>query len=44
MGLPEHYYSPQRRPVKLLIGGMLVGFGTRCADGCTSGHTHYGPV
>ena len=25
--------------VKLFIGGLLVGFGTRYADGCTSGHT-----
>ena len=22
----------------LIIGGLLVGFGTRYADGCTSGH------
>jgi uncharacterized membrane protein YedE/YeeE len=22
----------------LLVGGFLVGFGTRWADGCTSGH------
>jgi uncharacterized membrane protein YedE/YeeE len=25
-------------PVLLLVGGMLVGFGTRMAGGCTSGH------
>lgn len=25
--------------LSLFIGGMLVGFGTRWADGCTSGHT-----
>lgn len=25
--------------VGLFIGGILVGFGTRWADGCTSGHT-----
>ena len=24
--------------VQLFIGGLLVGFGTRYADGCTSGH------
>jgi uncharacterized membrane protein YedE/YeeE len=23
----------------LFVGGVLVGFGTRYADGCTSGHT-----
>lgn len=39
--LPEHYYSLSGA-VKLLIGGMLVGFGTRYADGCTSGHTIMG--
>lgn len=25
--------------VMMIIGGFLVGFGTRYADGCTSGHT-----
>ncbi len=25
--------------IKLFLGGLLVGFGTRYADGCTSGHT-----
>jgi uncharacterized membrane protein YedE/YeeE len=25
-------------PVVLLLGGVLVGFGTRMASGCTSGH------
>ena len=24
--------------VALLVGGLLVGFGTRWANGCTSGH------
>ena len=24
--------------VMVLVGGFLVGFGTRYADGCTSGH------
>ncbi len=28
--------------IKLAIGGVLVGFGTRYADGCTSGHTIMG--
>jgi uncharacterized protein len=26
----------------LVIGGILIGFGTRYADGCTSGHTIMG--
>ena len=26
----------------LLVGGFLVGFGTRYADGCTSGHAIMG--
>lgn len=25
--------------IRLLVGGVLVGFGTRYAGGCTSGHT-----
>ena len=25
--------------LKLLVGGMLIGFGTRYAGGCTSGHS-----
>jgi len=36
--LPEQYYSPSGY-IQLLIGGILVGFGTRYANGCTSGHT-----
>ena len=36
--LPEEYYSPAEY-LQLLIGGILVGFGTRYANGCTSGHT-----
>lgn len=36
--LPPEYYSLQGA-IRLLIGGMLVGFGTRYANGCTSGHT-----
>ena len=27
-----------------VIGGLLVGFGTRYAGGCTSGHAHHGPL
>ena len=25
--------------LKLLVGGFLIGFGTRYAGGCTSGHS-----
>lgn len=39
--LPEHYHSASG-VAKLLIGGILVGFGTRYANGCTSGHTIMG--
>lgn len=35
--LPEHYYSVSGY-IELFIGGILVGFGTRYANGCTSGH------
>lgn len=36
--LPESYFSLSGI-VRLLIGGVLVGFGTRYANGCTSGHS-----
>jgi uncharacterized membrane protein YedE/YeeE len=36
--LPSHYYT-ESGILKLLFGGVLVGFGTRYADGCTSGHS-----
>ncbi|MBX3012682.1 MAG: YeeE/YedE family protein [Caldilineaceae bacterium] len=39
--LPDSYYSASG-VIKLLVGGVLVGFGTRYADGCTSGHTIMG--
>lgn len=35
--LPEKYYSVFGM-VQIFFGGLLVGFGTRYADGCTSGH------
>ncbi len=35
--LPE-FYASFGGAVRLLIGGMLIGFGTRYAGGCTSGH------
>ncbi|MCA9936374.1 MAG: YeeE/YedE family protein [Ardenticatenaceae bacterium] len=39
--LPDDYYS-LGGVIKLIIGGVLVGFGTRYANGCTSGHTIMG--
>lgn len=39
--LPDSYYTPLGF-VMLAIGGFLVGFGTRYASGCTSGHTIMG--
>ncbi len=36
--LPVDYYSLSGI-IKLFIGGILVGFGTRYANGCTSGHS-----
>ena len=34
---PEFYRSPKAISI-LLIGGFLIGFGSRYAGGCTSGH------
>jgi len=31
-------FTPQSNTVMTLIGGLLVGFGTRMGSGCTSGH------
>lgn len=39
--LPDSYFSLQG-VLFLAIGGIFVGFGTRYADGCTSGHTIMG--
>ena len=36
--LPETFSSPAGA-IKLLVGGFLIGFGTRYAGGCTSGHS-----
>jgi uncharacterized membrane protein YedE/YeeE len=36
--LPEAFSSPAGA-IKLLFGGFLIGFGTRYAGGCTSGHS-----
>ena len=35
--LPQKYYNIEGF-ITLFIGGILVGFGTRYANGCTSGH------
>ena len=41
--LPEAFASNVTTPVGLLVGsGLLVGFGTRLAGGCTSGHGIFG--
>ena len=39
--LPDSYYS-WGGLLRLALGGLLVGFGVRYADGCTSGHTIMG--
>lgn len=39
--LPAQYHSVSGA-IRLLIGGFLVGFGTRYAGGCTSGHAMTG--
>ena len=36
--LPDQYYS-LKGLILLFAGGFLVGFGTRYANGCTSGHS-----
>jgi uncharacterized protein len=33
-----HIFMTEVAPWRLLIGGLLVGYGTRMARGCTSGH------
>ncbi|WP_008316473.1 YeeE/YedE family protein [Leptolyngbya sp. PCC 6406] len=43
-GLYEYLLAPQPTPVSqfapvaMVLGGFLVGFGTRMGNGCTSGH------
>ena len=39
--LPEQYHTV-KGIAKLFAGGLLVGFGTRYANGCTSGHSIFG--
>lgn len=36
--LPESF-ATTTGAIKLLVGGFLIGFGTRYAGGCTSGHS-----
>ncbi len=38
---PENHHSVSGA-AKLLLGGFLVGFGSRYAEGCTSGHAIFG--
>jgi uncharacterized membrane protein YedE/YeeE len=35
---PAAIGSPMRSPLTVIIAGLLVGFGTRLGNGCTSGH------
>lgn len=35
---PEGFWSTSVQWWRLIIGGFLVGFGTRLSSGCTSGH------
>ena len=37
--LPPELFSGVGGFIRLAVGGLLVGFGTRYAGGCTSGHT-----
>ena len=39
--LPDHYQN-WSGGLKHFAGGLLIGFGTRYADGCTSGHSIMG--
>ena len=39
--LPDHYRQ-WSGGLRLFIGGLFVGFGTRYADGCISGHSIMG--
>lgn len=38
---PDHYYT-LGGVLLLFVGGILIGFGARYADGCTSGHAIMG--
>jgi uncharacterized protein len=38
---PDHYYTVGGG-LLLFVGGLLIGFGARYADGCTSGHAIMG--
>lgn len=35
---PEGFFTTSVQWWRLLVGGFLVGFGTRLSEGCTSGH------
>jgi uncharacterized membrane protein YedE/YeeE len=35
---PEGAATTEITPLRLAIGGVLVGFGARLSNGCTSGH------
>ena len=35
---PDGFFTTSLQWWRLLLGGFLVGFGTRLSQGCTSGH------
>lgn len=35
---PDSFPSIEVEPMKLIVAGLLVGFGTQMGGGCTSGH------
>lgn len=39
--LPPDYFSIAG-VIKVFVGGILIGFGTRYANGCTAGHSIFG--
>jgi len=38
LALPGAFVAPRGAPLGIVAAGLLVGFGTRLANGCTSGH------
>lgn len=38
LAAPQPVLTPGSSPLLLVIAGLLVGFGTRLGNGCTSGH------
>ena len=38
LALPAAFVAPRVAPLGIVAAGLLVGFGARLANGCTSGH------